>query len=157
MAYAYFQNQAALDAYHNAVCADLGIPKAGRTQSTQEPAVLNQWTDAWINPIQIRSGGNVTTWAAQIPDSHVTLYDAVLGIVVSDSQVVFSADHRTVTITGVAPQPQTYTLDPVTITWRKTKPPTVVMDGKTYDTATGAVLSTTTTTTVVVQGQGKDK
>src|SRR6186713_338824 len=90
MAWAYFQNQAAYDAYHNAVCADQGIPRPGRLQSTQEPAVMTQWTDAWADPIQLRSQGNVTTWATQIPDAHVVQYDPVLGITLTDSQVVFN-------------------------------------------------------------------
>jgi hypothetical protein len=135
MSWAYFQNQAAYDAYHNAVCADQGIPRPGRRQSDQSPAILNCWTDAWVEPIQLRSG-NVTTWAAQIPDSHAVTYDAVLGVVVADSQVVFNAD-GTVTITGVAPQPRTFIQDPLTITWRKVKPATYEMDGVTYDTTTG--------------------
>lgn len=136
MAWAYFQNQAAFDAYHNAVCADLGIPRPGRIQSNGTPAILNQWTDAWVNPIQIRSQGNVTTWAAQIPDSHVVTYDAVLGITVPDEDVVFDPEDPThVTVQG-----QVYTLDPVNFTWRKAKPPTVQMDGKTYNTTTGAIV-----------------
>jgi hypothetical protein len=144
MAWAYFQNQAAFDAYHDAVCADLAIPRPGRIQSSQAPAILNQWTDAWVNPTQVhRSQGNVTAWVAQIPETHATQYDAVLGIAVPDSAVVFNVGpdgfpDGTVTITGVGPQPQTYALEPNTLTYRKVKPPTYVMDGITYDTTTGA-------------------
>jgi hypothetical protein len=136
MAWAYFQNQGAYDAYHNAVCADQAIPRPGRIHSSQAPAILNCWTDAWVEPIQLRGSGNVTTWAAQIPDSHAAQYDAVLGVVVPDSAVVFNSD-GTVTITGVAPQPRTFIRDPLTLTFKKTKPPTYVMDGVTYNTATG--------------------
>jgi len=139
MAYAYFQNQAAFDAYHNAVCADLTIPRAGYANAgLGAPAILNQWTDAWVSPIQIRSQGNVTTWAAHIPDAHVTQYDPVLGITVPDSQVVFNGTNGvpngTVTIQG-----QTYTLDPNTLTYKKTKPPTWTdpKTGITYNTTTG--------------------
>ena len=140
MAWAYFQNQAAFNAYHDAVCADLAVPFPGRNQQTAEPAILAQWTDSWIRPIQIRNQGNVTTWAGQIPDAHSTQYDAVLGIVLPDSAVVFSADGKTVTVTGVAPQPQVFTLDPLTLTYKKAKPPTYTMDGKTYNTTTGEVI-----------------
>jgi hypothetical protein len=136
MVWAYFQNQAAYDAYHNAVCADQAIPRPGRIQSTQSPAILNCWTDAWVEPIQLRGQGNVITWAAKIPDAHAVTYDAVLGVVVADSAVVFNAD-GTVTITGVAPQPRTFIRDPLTITYRKVKPATYTMDGVTYNTATG--------------------
>lgn len=139
MAWAYFQNQAAFDAYHNAVCADLGIPKAGRNAASLEPAIMQQWTDAWVEPIQIRSQGNVTTWAGHIPDAHVTAYDPVLGITVPDSAVVFNLG-GTVTILPGNPGAGTYTLDPNTLTYKKAKPPTVTMDGKTYDTATGEVI-----------------
>lgn len=135
MAWAYFQNQAAFTAYHDAVCADLGIPRPGRNRATGEPAILSQWTDAFVEPVQIRGQGNVTTWAARIPDAHVVQYDAVLGITVSDGEVVFNAD-GTVTVQG-----QTYTVDPNTLTYKKAKPPTYTMDGKTYDTATGEVIS----------------
>ena len=147
MPWAYFQNQGAWDTYHNAVCATLGIPRPGRIQSTQAPAILNCWTDAWVEPIQIRSQGNVTTWAAHISDAEAVLYDAVLGIVIADNQVVFNAERTQVTITGVAPQPQTYTIDPLTLTWKKTKPSTYTMDGVTYDTVTGEP-----TPVVVVRG-----
>jgi hypothetical protein len=136
MLWAYFQNQAAWDAYHNAVCADQAIPRPGRIQASQAPAILNCWTDAWVDPIQLRGQGTVITWAAQIPDSHAVQYDAVLGVVVTDEQVVFNED-GTVTITGVAPQPRTFARDPLTITWRKVKPATYEMDGVTWDTATG--------------------
>ena len=112
MAWAYFQNQAAYDAYHNAVCADQGIPRPGRLQSTQEPAVMTQWTDAWADPIQLRSQGNVTTWATQIPDAHVVQYDPVLGITLTDSQVVFNRGpdgiaNGTVTVKHLTAQTQT--------------------------------------------------
>jgi hypothetical protein len=136
MSWAYFQNQAAYDAYHNAVCTDQAIPRPGRIQSTQAPAILNCWTDAWVEPIQLRGQGNVITWAAHIPDAHAVTYDAVLGVVVSDSQVVFN-ENGTVTITGVGPQPVTYALESTSFTWRKVKPATYVMDGVTYDTTTG--------------------
>jgi hypothetical protein len=136
MAWAYFSSQAAWDAYHDAVCADLGIPRPGRIQSDQSPAILNCWTDAWVDPIQLRGQGNVTTWAARIPDSHAVTYDAVLETVVADSQVVFNGD-GTVTITGVAPQPRTFTLAPVSFVWRKAKPARYTMDNIEYDTATG--------------------
>jgi hypothetical protein len=110
--------------------------KSGRIQSDQSPAILNCWTDAWVDPIQLRGQGNVTTWAARIPDSHAVTYDAVLETVVADSQVVFNGD-GTVTITGVAPQPRTFTLAPVSFVWRKAKPARYTMDNIEYDTATG--------------------
>jgi hypothetical protein len=140
MAWAYFQNQAAWNTYHNAVCAAEGIPKAGRNAASNEPAIMECWTDAFIAPIQIKSQGNVTTWAAQIPDAHVTQYDPQLGITVPDSAVTFSPANvtpSTVTIAAGNPGAGTYTLQPNTLTYKKAKPPTVAMDGITYDTATG--------------------
>lgn len=137
MAWAYFQNQAAFTRYHDAVCADEGIPRPGFNQETGEPMILHCWTDAFIEPIQLRGQGNVTTWAAQIPDDHVTKYDPVLGITVPDSAVVFGFDangnpNGTVTVQG-----QTYARQPNTLTYKKTKPPTYTVDGVTYDTTTG--------------------
>jgi hypothetical protein len=141
MAWAYFQNQAAFDLYHNKVCTDLGIPLPGRIQSDQSPAILNQWTDSFIAPTQIKSQGNVTTWAARIPDSHVIQYAAQLGLTTPDSSVVFNIGANglpdgTVTIQGQG----TYAINPNTLTYKKTKPPTYTMDGHVYDTATGQII-----------------
>lgn len=141
MVWAYFQNQAALDAYTNAVCADLKIPAAGYTNGgTGAPAILEQWTDAYVAPIQIKSTGNVTTWAAQIPDAHATQYDPVLGITVPDSAVTFNRGPNgqpdgTVTIQGQG----TYTIEANTATYKKTKPATWTdpKTGITYNTSTG--------------------
>lgn len=153
MAWAYFQNQAAFDAYANAVCTDQAIPKAGYRQSDQTTQVQHRWTDAWVEPIQIKDQGNVTTWAAHIPDAHVTQYAAFLGIAVADSQVVFNGD-GTVTITGVAPQPRTYVLELNTLTYKKAKPSTWTDKyGVTWNTTTGDVVSTTTTTVVIANGK----
>ena len=84
MVWAYFQNQAAFNAYHNTVCTDQGIPKAGRNMATNEPAIMACWTDAFVEPIQIRSKGNVTTWTAHIPDAHATQYGDVHHDISSD-------------------------------------------------------------------------
>jgi hypothetical protein len=136
MAYAYFQNQAAFDAYHNVVCADQGIPRPGRFQHNDEPAILHQWTDAFITPLQIKNQGNVTTWAGHIPDSHVTQYDAVLGITIPDSDVAFNSN-GTVTVQG-----QLYTIDPLTLTYKKAKTPTWTDPNTniTYNTTTGEII-----------------
>jgi hypothetical protein len=139
MAWAYFQNQAALDAYENAVCADEGIPRAGYNQATGEPAVLHCWTDAWLEPIQLRGQGNVRTWAGHIPDAHVTQYAAVLGATVPDSAVVFGVGANGLPDGTVTVQGQSYTLQPNTLTYKKTKPATWTdpHSGITYDTTTG--------------------
>lgn len=131
MPWAYFQNLAAWTTFNDAVCTDKTIPRPGRRQSDQAPMILNCWTDAWVQPIQLRSQGNVTTWAAHITDAEAVQYAAVLGIVVPDSQVVFNAN-GTVTVQGT-----TYTQDPLTLTWKKTKPATYTIDGVTYNTTTG--------------------
>lgn len=135
MPWVYFQNQAAWDTYHNAACADRGIPKPGRIQATGEPAILHQWTDAWCDPIQFKQSGNVTTWVAKVPDEDVVRYN-LGGFVVPDANVVFpplgSTDPITVKVGN-----KTYMVEPTTMTWRKTKPATYVMDGVTYNTATG--------------------
>lgn len=135
MTWAYFQNQAAWDTYHNAACADHGIPHPGRIQRTQVPAILNQWTDAWCNPIQVKGTGNVTAWVAHVPEADVLTYN--LGLNVPDSAVTFNAD-GTITFRY---QNKTYTsvLD-VGFTWRKPKPVTYSMDGHLYDTTTGAIV-----------------
>lgn len=132
MAWAYFQNQAAFDAYHNAVCADMAIPHAGYSSNETVTQVSHQWTDAWVEPIQIKSQGNVRTWGVHIPDSHLVTYDPVIGLTALDSEVVFN-ENGTVTVKG-----QVYTLEPNTLTYKKAKPPTWTDKyGVTYDTTTG--------------------
>jgi hypothetical protein len=140
MAWAYFQNQAALDGYQNAVCADQAIPHAGYNQASGAAAILDCWTDAFVAPIQLRGQGNVRTWAAQIPDAHVAQYDPVLGITVPDSAVVFGVAANGLPDGTVTVQGTTYTLEPNTLTYKKTKPATWTdpHTGKKYDTATGA-------------------
>jgi hypothetical protein len=140
MAWAYFQNQAAFDLYHNAVCADQAIPKAGYTTHETVLAILNTWTDAYVAPIQVKSTGNVTTWAAHIPDSHLVTYASKLGLTTSDSAVTFNVGANglpdgTVTIQGQG----TFTLQPNTLNYRKVKPPTWTdpKTGITYNTTTG--------------------
>lgn len=140
MAWAYFQNQAAFNTYHNAVCADLGIPRPGRNAATDDPAIMECWTDAWVAPIQVRSQGNVTTWVAHIPDAHLTQYDPQLGLTAPDSAVVSNVDANGEPTGTVTVQGQVYTIDPNTLTYKKAKPPTYTMDGVTYDTATGEVI-----------------
>ncbi len=138
MAYAYFQNQAAFDSYANAVCADQAIPHAGYL-SSGAPAILNQWTDAWVAPIQVKSTGNVSSWAVHIPDAHLVQYAAFLGLTTSDSAVTFNEVNGiptgTVTIQGQG----TFTLQANTLTYRKVKPPTWTdpHTGITYNTTTG--------------------
>jgi hypothetical protein len=118
MAYAYFQNQAAWDTYHNAVCAAQAIPRPGYRADDDATVMLqNQWTDAWVDPIQFKQQGNVTTWVARVPDADVVTY-ALNAI--PDSAVVFNADGTiSVTIGN-----RTYVAEPTTLSYRKAKPPT---------------------------------
>lgn len=140
MTWAYFQNQAAWDTYSNAACADRGIPKPGRIQATAAPAILNQWTDAWCDPIQVKGTGNVTAWVAHVPDADVVTYN--LGLNVPDSAVTWDANGM-VTFTY---QGRTYTGQAdVGFNWRKPKPATYTMTDEhgvshVYDTATGAIV-----------------
>jgi hypothetical protein len=137
MAWAYFQNQGAWDAYHNAVCADLGIPRPGRNAASGEPAIMACWTDAWVDPIQVKGTGNVTAWVAQIPDEHVAEYGIALSV--PDGAVVRDPETGALSFSYGG---KDYTVDPAAIAfnWRKSKPPTVTMDNKVYDTSTGAVV-----------------
>lgn len=138
MTWAYFQNQAAWDAYHNAACADHGIPHAGYRQSDGEPMVMEAWTDAWNKPIQVKGTGNVTAWVAHVDPAEVTRYN--LGLNIPDSAVTF--DQGVVTFTY---QGRTYTGQfngDVGFNWQKAKPTTWTdpNTGKKYDTKTGAVI-----------------
>lgn len=132
MAFAYFSNQAAWTAYHDAACAAEQIPRPGRIQATQEPAILNQWTNAYSDPVQVKGTGNVTAWVSHIPDADIARFG--ISLWVADSAVTFNED-GTISFTYAG---KTYTSEPEPgFNWRKPKPPTYEMDGVTYDTATG--------------------
>lgn len=119
MAWAYFQNQAAWDTYHDAVCAAQGIPRPGYLASDDATVMIDAcWTDAWTDPLQFKAQGNVTTWIAQVSDEDVTTYNLTA---IPDSAVVFpplfSTDPIKVTIGN-----RTYTVEPTTLAYRKAKP-----------------------------------
>lgn len=143
MAWAYFQNQTAFDGYSNAVCADQQIPRAGYNQATQAPMILDCWTDGWVEPIQLRGQGNVRTWAAHIPDAHLTQYAAVLGLTTTDDQIVIGTGPpptgNGTPVGTVIVQGTSYTQQPNTLTYKKTKPATWTdpKTGITFDTTTG--------------------
>jgi len=136
MAYAYFQNQAAWDAYHNAACAANAIPHPGYRASDNSTVMIDaQWTDAHVAPIQMKGTGNVTTWAARVPDADVATYGLNA---IPDSAVVYGKDangmpNGTVTVTVGG---KTYVSEPLTINFRKQKPPTWT------DPKTGTVYQT---------------
>lgn len=137
MTWAYFQNQAAWDAYHNAKCADLAIPRAGYSGPGETTTqVLNQWTDAWVEPIQVKGTGNVTAWVAHVDPADVVKYS--LGLNIPDNQVTTDPVTGLVSFTY---QGRTYTgnpADPVGFPWQKSKPATWTdKHGVTYDTTTG--------------------
>jgi len=127
--YAYFQNQAAWDTYHNAVCADHGIPRPGYRSDDGTTVMLDHcWTDSWVVPIQFKAQGNVTTWVAHVPDADVTTYN--LQNTVPDSAVVYNINGTiSVTVGG-----RTYVAEPLTMTYKKAKPATWTdpHDGKVY-------------------------
>jgi hypothetical protein len=118
MSWAYFQNQAAWDSYHNAACVAHAIPRPGYRASNNTTVMLaNQWTDAWVNPIQFKAQGNVTTWVAQVPDVDVTTYGLTA---IPDTAVVFNPNGTiSVTVGG-----RTYVNEPLTMNFHKSKPPT---------------------------------
>lgn len=130
LSYAYFQNQAAWDAYHNAACAAHAIPRPGyRADDNATVMVAECWTDAWVDPIQFKQAGNVTTWVARVPDADVATYGLTA---IPDSAVVWNLDgSATVTVGG-----KTYVSEPLTMNFRKAKPPTWT------DPKTGTVYQT---------------
>jgi len=137
MAWAYFQNQAAWDTYHNAVCAAQAIPRPGYRADDNSTVMIDaQWTDAHVAPIQLKGTGNVTTWAAQVPDADVATYGLNA---VPDTAVTMGTDPvtgmpngtYTATVGG-----KTYVQEPLTVGYRKQKPSTWT------DPKTGTVYNT---------------
>ena len=64
-----FADKAAFVAYHDQACADRGIPKPGQIQATGIDALGNQWTTAWVRPVD-DSG----VLKAFVPDEDVATY-----------------------------------------------------------------------------------
>lgn len=119
MAFAYFQNLAAWNTYHDAACAAHAIPRPGyRSDNNTTVMLAAQWTDAWVDPMQIKQTGNVTTWVARVPDADVPTFNLTS---IPDSAVVANTVTGTISITVNG---QTFVVEPTTITWRKPKPAT---------------------------------
>jgi hypothetical protein len=118
MSWAYFQNQAAWDTYHNAVCAANAIPRPGYNAADDTTVMLdNCWTDSWVVPMQMKGTGNVTTWIAHVSDEDVLTYGLNA---VPDSAVVIAVDGTiTVTVGG-----KIYIQEPLSFNVHKPKPPT---------------------------------
>lgn len=118
VSYAYFQNLAAWNTYHDAACLAHAIPRPGYRSDDNTTVMLSScWTDAWVDPMQIKQQGNVTTWVALVPDADVATYSLTA---IPDTAVVFNLD-GTVSVTVGN---KTYVVEPTTITWRKPKPAT---------------------------------
>jgi hypothetical protein len=64
-----FTDQAAFHTYHDAVCAQHGIPHPGRDEDTGALDVFAQWTVAWVAPVD-----DAGTIKAQVPDEDVDTY-----------------------------------------------------------------------------------
>ena len=124
MSWAYFQNQAAWDAYHNAVCAAQAIPRPGYRADDNATVMMNAaWTTAWVAPIQVKGTGNVTAWVAKVSDADVLTYSLNA---VPDSAIVAQTD-ATGMPTGVYVATvggKQYVSEPLTFSYHKAKPPT---------------------------------
>jgi hypothetical protein len=70
MIWVEFVDEVAFHTYHDAACADHGIPYPGRNSETGEIMVDAQWTTAWISPID--DHGIIK---ANVPDADVSLYN----------------------------------------------------------------------------------
>lgn len=124
--------------WHDGVCLTDGIPRPGRLQSNSSPAILNQWTDSYANPIFVQNAQN-TFVVALVDSNHMT------GLVAYSPQPVFNSNGTVTTVY----KGRTFTTTFTTFIAVKGKPPTYAMDGITYSTTTGQPISTTTTSNIV--------
>lgn len=69
MPWVSFQDKAEFVAYHDQACADHGIPEPGKRQSDGVTMLGNQWTTAWVRPVEV--GGALKAF---VPDEDVTTY-----------------------------------------------------------------------------------
>jgi hypothetical protein len=67
--------QAAFDAWHDAVCADLHIPHPGRNQSTGEIDPDAQWTTEYTNVFEVADDD----WRASSSADVAALHPELLG------------------------------------------------------------------------------
>ena len=119
MSWAYFQNQAAWDTYHDAACLANAVPRPGYNAANDTTVMLdNCWTDSWVVPIQFKRTGNVSTWVAQVPDADVVTYGLTA---IPDSAVVTDPDTGIITVTVGG---RTYVAEPLSFNVHKPKPPT---------------------------------
>ena len=83
MTWAAFTDPAAFVAFHDAACADHGIPHPGRNGATGEVDPAAQWTTAYTNPVDDHG-----TIKAAVADEDVTTY----GLTTTTAPVYFDAD-----------------------------------------------------------------
>jgi len=70
--WAEFVDEAAFRAFHDAACADLGIPFHGTNAATGEPDPYAQWTTAYVDPVlDLPDGGTIK---ALVRDEDVDTY-----------------------------------------------------------------------------------
>lgn len=137
MGWVSFPDKEAFIAYHDQVCADLGIPCPGRNQKTGELALDAQWTVAWVRPID--DNGVLKT---PVPDEDVVTYK----LTETDPPAPTPEDEAEAP-TSVKPSwdaeidralPPTWEGKPVPP--RKDQSATVELAGATHDAATGEAI-----------------
>lgn len=72
MTWVEFPDKAAFMDFDAEVCADHGIPKPGAIQKTGEDALANQWTTAYVRPIDDNG-----ILKALVPDADVDTYKLI--------------------------------------------------------------------------------
>lgn len=124
--WAIFSDSETFNAWHADICSAKNIPHPGRNAATGEVAILNQWTDAWVDPLEAEDG----TIVVLVPDEDAGGLD-VINVNTDFDTRVMEIEGGTVLNGG----------GDVGFNWRKEKPSTYFIDGKTYNTTTGEIIS----------------
>lgn len=123
-----FATKAAWQTFHDAACADLGIPRPGKRQSDGQVQLDAQWTDAAFAPTIVNAIINGTPRKVAVmfvPPAAVNRYN-LAGNVLSDPTVIRDANGMPTGV-QVTYQGTDYLLQPVDGTafpFRKPKPAT---------------------------------
>lgn len=131
MPWVIFDDRATFDAWHNDACATRGIPRPGRNGASDAPEIMACWTNAWVDPFSV--GGGDPAILATVSDDEAASLNPV-DVTVDELTGAMSMVRR-----GTTDDPKDVSaiLDD---SWRAAKPPTVTIDGVTWDTATGEIL-----------------
>src|SRR5262245_6970215 len=135
MTWVVFADRASFDAYHLAACTAHSVPRPGRNQQSSVPAILNTWTQGWVDIFGAFVASPNSFLLVNVPPEDVAAF--ALTLAQNDPVIPFPSGTRTIVWNGVA-----RTIFSVAKDWLQPKPVTWTdpVTGLVYNTTTGAVV-----------------